>query len=384
MLKAKEMSIRILFIAIAMTVSAVQADGHECYRVQSVSSIIRTPFEKPADGVLADKIDVIATPGEHEPASIVLFSKEDLSEVMLTSGDLVSESASIDASHVDVRIVKCWYQAGTAWRGLRIQPSIRILVPELLLKDDSLVKVDYEKRINYVRLDFEEGSRYVDMSRVNPQKQPGMLNSQFPVKDSATLKPFKLPAEHYKQIWFTFYVPRNTPAGLYKGLVKITSSEKLIGQLEVNLRVLPFRLADSGTYYDPDEPFVSSIYYKGILCTEKNLQKAGLRGWWKTEQQYRADLKNMLAHGVTNPHICQFEVDSSLETFAKILKMRQEIGMDNSTIYVHKQSNWGIGTNTDPKILQKAIDEIKQAKKVAENFGVKQLYIYAIDEAKGD
>ena len=315
---------KILFIVIAMSVQVLYANGLECYCVQSISSSIRTPFEKPSDGVLSDRIDVIATPGEYEPASIVLFSKETLSNVMLTSGKLVGIASSID------------------------------------------------------------GSRYIDMSQVHPKNQPGSRNSQFPVKDSVELKPFTLPAGQYKQIWFTFYVPRDTPAGLYKGFIKVTSSDKLLKKLKVNLRVLPFELADSRTYYDPDKSFISSIYYKAILCTEQNQRKPGLTGWWESEQQFRVDLKNMLDHGVNNPHICQLEVDQNPETLEKILKIRQEIGIDNSTLYLHKENNWGVGTDTDPKILQKAINEIKSTKKLVEKFGTKQIYIYAIDEAKGE
>ncbi|MCK5430750.1 MAG: hypothetical protein KAI94_14825, partial [Anaerolineales bacterium] len=373
-----------------------KADGLECYRVQSVSSIIRTPFEKPPDGVLSEKVEVIATPGEYEPASVVLFSKEGLSDLMLEPGDLVSESASIDSGHVDVRVVKCWYQAGTAWVRQHQLRSVRMLVPELLLKDDSLVKVDYKNRINYVRFDFEDGPRYINMSRLDPHedattskldpkdRQPDWLVKNSPIRDSKTLKPFELPAGQYKQIWFTFYVPKKTAPGLYKGSVKITSAGRLIKTLEVNLRVLPFTLADSRTYYNLKKPFTSGIYYKGILCSKKNLSNNSLRGYWKSEKLFRADLENMLTHGVNNPQIYQFDFDKSLETFEQLLKIRQEVGMDNSKLYIHAQSNWGLKTNDDPKAIAKAVREIKAAKQVAKKYGCKEFYVYAIDEARGD
>ena len=58
--------------------------------------------------------------------------------------------------------------------------------------------------------------------------------------------------------------------------------------------------------------------------------------------------------------------------------------MDNSKLYIHAQSNWGLKTNDDPKAIAKAVREIKAAKQVAKKYGCKEFYVYAIDEARGD
>ncbi len=80
----------------------------------------------------------------------------------------------------------------------------------------------------------------------------------------------------------------------------------------------------------------------------------------------------------------RFPAIKSLETFERVLKIRQEVGMDNSKLYIHAQSNWGLKTNDDPKAIAKAVREIKAAKQVAKKYGCKEFYVYAIDEARGD
>lgn len=55
--------------------------------------------------------------------------------------------SSFTASAVDIKIVKTWYQAGTACFDCLADSNRRELVPELLLNDETLVKVDEEKKI---------------------------------------------------------------------------------------------------------------------------------------------------------------------------------------------------------------------------------------------
>lgn len=56
------------------------------------------------------------------------------------------------ASAVDLRVVKVWYQSR---RSIYIEkePFSHLLKPELLLKDDSLVRVDRQKKVNVLKMD---------------------------------------------------------------------------------------------------------------------------------------------------------------------------------------------------------------------------------------
>ena len=352
------------------------------YRVNSTSNIIRVPDTHPVDGRESTTIDVVATPGEFEPASIMIYTSNGLGRVSFMTGNLTGSAGTIGAENVDIRSVKCWYQAGTAWQSLRSDPSTRFLVPELLLKDDSMVRVDYEKQINYVKLHYLDGDRYVDMSQVNPTNQPGMLNSQFPVYDSPVLLPMNIPANSYKQIWMTIHIPDQAKPGLYNGNIEVSANGKPLQTLTLNVKVLPFKLADPKTYHDISRRFTSSIYYKGILTWER---EGELRGWHKNEQQYRADLKNMLDHGVTSPMILQLQVDDSFDHFERVLEIRKEIGLIDDPLYLlGKERNLGFENTTDPVKIKQAQQRFLAIDAIAKKHGIKQVYIYGIDEAKGE
>ena len=91
----------------------------------------------------------------------------------------------MSSSMIDIRSVKCWYQdEGGLERGVELTGR-KVLVPELLLKDDSLVKV--ENGENYLKL--ADGSyRWVS----KPGKQEWFTTprpEEFNVKDSDVLQP---------------------------------------------------------------------------------------------------------------------------------------------------------------------------------------------------
>ena len=91
----------------------------------------------------------MASRGEYEPASFVIRANEDISSLQVEATDLTGASGSIPSSNVDIRVVKCWYQAGVDVDEM----SPKLLTPELLLKDDSLVKVEGEE--NYLKISGE-------------------------------------------------------------------------------------------------------------------------------------------------------------------------------------------------------------------------------------
>ncbi len=80
------------------------------------------------------------------------------------------------------------------------------LAPELLLKDDSLVKVDYTNKVNYLKVTINGVQQYIDIS--NPS---GTFPSNAQFQDAQTLQPFSLAANENKQVWLTVHVPSGTP-----------------------------------------------------------------------------------------------------------------------------------------------------------------------------
>ncbi len=88
----------------------------------------------------------------------------DMKSLLATAGNLRSGAHRIPAARLDLRLVKCWYHAGTAWQGIAQDKLHRMLVPNLILHDDRLVKVDYEKQDDYLHGNFPDGERYLWIS----------------------------------------------------------------------------------------------------------------------------------------------------------------------------------------------------------------------------
>ncbi|MFL2869417.1 MAG: hypothetical protein ACJZ8O_01600 [Pirellulaceae bacterium] len=100
------------------------------------------------------------------------------------------------------------------------------LVPELLLKDDDLVRVDSENETNSVRSTAEDGStKYLSASG----KDPKALEELRPV-DAATLQPVTIPAGTMKQFWLTLHIPQGCCCRKIHGLNTSIRNEHQVGR----------------------------------------------------------------------------------------------------------------------------------------------------------
>lgn len=354
------------------------------WNVPPISDIPRLPKTKPVDGTLNGNIDFIAAPGTFEAASIVMSANENISNVTLKISDLKQTSGEIiPASAIDPRIVKVWYQAGSAWHSGRNMIKVRKLTPELLLHDENVVKVNQKNRHNYVRV---RPDYWTNMSRPRGDKtlkdQPGVSFEEFGVIDSKTLLPFRLLKGRFKQLWFTLGVPEKAKPGLYTGTITFLTQNQNLGSGKIRVRVLPFHLSPALTRYAPDQKFASSIYYKGVISEP---EKGDVSGWFKTTQQLRHDLKNMVEHGVNNPMIHQYEYSYSPKLLRKVLRIRQEVGMDNETIYLlGPEKNMKFKIASDPQSLAKLKEQVSKIIAICREFGAKEVYFYGMDEARGE
>jgi len=149
-------------------------------------------------GPVGKGIRLEVTPGEHEPATFVIYATRDLPQVQIQVGDLHSEAgAPIPASAIEVRRV--------------------VRSPQRLTHDS---KPDTAEIMN----------RFL-----------------------ARWKPMDVPTGEFREIWLTLHVPEEADAGEYAGEVKVQSAG-LAGTLGLYVRVLPFKLAEPkdkglGLYY---------------------------------------------------------------------------------------------------------------------------------------
>jgi len=303
------------------------------------------------------RIEITATPGEYESATFAIYAVDALEGVELAISDLRSDANTLEAGTLDPWVVKCWYQAGLGIGDV----GERILVPELLLKDASLVRVDYAQQRNYVRA--EAGSdRYIDVSGPDSSE----LSALRP-KDADTLQPLNIGARRLQQFWLTAHIPDDAAPGTYSGTVTVTAEGGMSAELPVRLRVLPFTLDDPALEY--------SIYYRGRL-TETG--EGSISSEAKSEEQFLAEMRDMVAHGVTNPTIYQ-RMDETL--LPRVFELREEAGMNGSRIY-----SLGIGTGA-PK-TEEALASLREGvvtwREFIEGRGYETLYVYGIDEASGE
>ena len=360
------------------------------YSVSPMNGIKILPTS--VSGKINDKVEIIAAPGEYESGSFVILPFSDIT-LKVEPTDLEGNGIKISSDNIDIKSVKCWYQGDGAWKCVEcVDRNRKVLVPELLLKDDSLVKVDYKN--NYLKLIYSQNPprqkmKYVCISEPN-EKVRSFLNKDFPVKDSRELMPVNIPAITNKQFWVTIKVPEDTIPGTYTGKIELSASGKKLHPLTLMIEVLPFKLATPKTCYDLNRDFICSLYYRGYLSPNG---KATVSSQQKDERQLRAEFEDMLAHGVTNPN-AYFNVVknrpekwdekvwgwTNMDCFARYLAIRKETGMNSPVLFSGVRTS-NPHTQADLNALK---NRIKKIIAIAKRYGISEVYFYGLDEATGE
>ncbi|MBR1999316.1 MAG: hypothetical protein IJ992_02250, partial [Lentisphaeria bacterium] len=255
------------------------------YAVSPLSDVPRLPDTFPADGVPGGTIQIIASRGEYEPGSIVIAPMKNVDSFTLKASNLRGPNGgNIPAADIDIKMVKVWYQAGSGWYGYFADALGRTLVPEMLLNDENLVRVNPATKDNYVRYNNQDGSiNYQWMSAnfmVTGYSFVNQANHAL-IADAPTLQPVVLNKNEFKQYFITVKVPEKAPGGLYTGSVDLIADGKVIGKAPIAVKVLPFQLPAPKTNYNQNKGFYLSMYGTGT--------------------RNRANLKNLAAHNCTNP-----------------------------------------------------------------------------------
>ncbi|NOX55532.1 MAG: hypothetical protein GXP27_14065 [Planctomycetes bacterium] len=322
------------------------------------------PNSFPIPGRIDDELHVTACPGEYEPATFTVLAVQKLQDLTVQIDPLRCAAGELSPDCVDVRVVKCWFQG----KGNIGRSTERVLKPELLLKDDALVRVDLEKKRNFVRTtdasgrpvsievsrDLDEGASDNDLKDLRP-------------RDADQLQPVDIPARQAKQFWITVRVPDDARPGTYQGTIRLRSTGGEQARLRLSVRVLRFRLEPS--------PLLYSIYYTGRLAPDG---KPSISSKWKSEQQMLAELRNMKAHGVLFPTSYQ-PYDERL--LRRTLELRREAGLPTGPFF-----SLGIttGNATDPKRLAAKQAEVRKWLTLIREYDYTDLFAYGFDEARGE
>lgn len=327
------------------------------------------PFDTLIPGKLDKAITMHAAKGEREPASFVVKAIDNLDQLEVQASDLVSvDGASrISSTNIDIKTVRCWYKGASSGESVWYSDGPRVLTPDLLLNDDSLIKIDHGKQDNFAKLQFQDKTEYRWISNPEVAFCPEVLVSDFPIRDSSVSLPAKLSANENRQFWVRVKVPHSVPHGEYTGKLKLISSGVVIDEISLTVAVLAFDLLPA--YYTP------SIDYHGTLVAE---DEATIASHKKSKTQMLAELKNMVDHGLSN---CQHYFAVTDKSLRNVLELRAQAGMDNRSLYLKGHGMYLLHWKKEK--LEEIEDRVRHIIKVAQEYGVEEVFFYGRDEETG-
>ena len=366
----------LLTVAVSSTVGAGpwEEGAIACYAVPALSSIQRLPDVLPPDARISSELRVVAAQGEYESVSFVVAPRADVERFELRASSLAGPGDRIAASDVDIKVVKCWYQAGTAWYSYFADSNRRELVPELLLNDETLVRVEREKRENYLRV----GGEYRWISYPRDQAVEAFNYLTEPVADSETLLPVALNRGENKQFWITVRVREGLASGIYRGSIELVGDGKPLGAMALAVRVLPFTLPAPKAYHDVNSDFLVTIYGTGILdmCNRLEIPEA------EADRMQVAIYENLLAHNVRN---CRSDLRLAYQRdrAEAIAQLRRELRLMEEAGFVMKpllSRGWAYPANEKSMDEYRArIDDLVDT--LVSEVGHREIYITSWDEA---
>ena len=292
----------------------------------------------PEDGRETAELIAAAAIGEIEAVSFMFRPEKALPRLDLVPGDLKGpDGATIPASAVDVRTVKVWWQDRERWTSYYNWEKFakkNALLPDILLHDDSLIRVDEKGTNNYLRIDYPEGTRYVCVS----ENTKGDFNDDLePVRDAKSFVPFDVEAGRYRQYWLTLRVPADAKPGAYRGRIAFVSDGRDVGGLDLALEVYPFTLPTPRTRRDPaKEFFVWMMNHDTIDCHYRQGKdlSAAVR---KVYGIYR----NMAEHNCHPGGAGEIKADSPDDLGLRGLQLLQKAGLGLKPLFAGGGSDWG-------------------------------------------
>ncbi|MCK5805521.1 MAG: hypothetical protein KAI66_22000, partial [Lentisphaeria bacterium] len=339
--------------------------------VRAITNERILPTDSMIPGELGGTMRITAARGEFEAGSFAVLPEKNFAAVELKVSALRSDNGgTLPADCLDVRIVKAWYQdEGSGYKLETPTHSYnpirtgggRALVPELLLHDDGLIRVDFDAERNEMRLGANgDGSpRFISISDL--EGVPGKTCEDFPVVDAPSILPFDLEARRIKQFWITVHVPLDAKAGVYRSKIQLFLGGRVLLGQSLEIRVLPFVLPRSRTICSIYHYAPSKTYYGEHVM-----------------RQYRREMENLRDHGV-------LDVMHTVSAHnAEALQIRRESGMSESSILFYR--GWyahSVKPDT-PNRLEIIRQKTREHLAILRGYGFKEIYFYGIDEAKGD
>ncbi len=302
------------------------------YSVPAMSDLQRMPDVYPLDGTPMSPVRIIMARDEYEPGSFLIYPLENLGKVELKLTEFrTADGKVLPAEKLDLKVIKIWYQNGNGWYSYFGDTGLK-LVPELLLNDEDLIKVDTENEQNYARLTEKDGtvsytwiSAPVDIDKRHYYpfwRSAEPFQSMKPnFADADKIKPVTLEQGKFKQFFLTVHADKDQAPGLYKGAVSLVKNGAQIGTVPVAVRILPFALPQPHTYADTDKPFLVSSY--SYISFDQFLSRNG-GDYDLMEKQFIAVFENQVKHN-QNMHMLRANAKQYEHTYT--IDMLKRSGM---------------------------------------------------------
>jgi len=291
-----------------------------------------SPDAAPREVQATNRLVLAAAQGEIEAASFLVCPAEDLARVDFVPTALRQEGGGgvIGAEALDFRVVKRWWRSRDSWRkSYNWQPFARkeVLLPELLLHDDGLVRVDEGARRNLLRFDYPEGPQYLDVS--DPEADESLNDDLEPVRDAVRFVPTDLVKGLCRQFWLKVEVPEAAKPGRYEGTVRVISAGNACGEFGIVLTVHPFRLPLARAHYDSSREFRAYVMNHDSYGDHLKQGKDPVRAAAKVLAIYR----NMREHNAHPGGFGEVMSDSPDDPGVRGLALAQQAGLSLKPVY---------------------------------------------------
>jgi len=330
----------------------------------------------PATYQIGDTLDLMAAPGEYEPASFVVETDKPLVDVRVDCTLLQGEEAALPHDAVDIRLAEWW--------SVFIHGIGNVATPWILVHDPEMLTVIEETPGNYANLTEED---YVSDTKggIVPDwgNYPETLEefkALFPTKnrvlkeliDAQTLQPVDI--ANREQFWLTVHIPDDAVPGTYTATVQIVPANAPAQKLKLNVWVPDIDLLP------PVETY--SIYYATHLHDDVD------------EQQMRLEFENMQAHGCSNPcmyvqHDLYPDGTIDFRPIEEFLRLRREAGMslEGKDLFLMDGPKLHTMFTTEqmtPEAVQDTISSVQQIVQWADENGYGNPYFMGADEWSGE
>lgn len=322
-------------------------------------------------------LTINATPGEITQGSFVIKAPSDITDMSVNASTLTNETGgTISTAALNITTVKAWWQTGNnATVGnlvLSALGSSWVLTPELLLKNDSIIRTDLTAQTTEIWVENVSAAPFSGYKHID-NTSIGQWLPDYKIFDNASANgmpiPFALDNTRNKQIMVKAWVPAGTPHGNYTGNLWVNSSNSEPKKMNLTVRVLPFVL--------PNNTMMHGVYNSGTLDSSITDKR-----YVVTQANYTAMLRSLKEHNLlyTPVEIGTTGWGATTETMADL---RDTLDFPKDAVFMRGYNYvlYNIAANITEATMADHVTEIQTSYTGFNGtHGIVDLYVYAGDE----